>query len=246
MFGLNNYGGSCWVNACLQGIFRIPELIARYNGSEEPANPLDNSLLTIWRTKGTEGLKDLFDAIRTEKMPAGHGIGDSNEAPVYICDKLPLMEKLCSFKVTEKVECSCGFSNLKEDTQIQFSLFPSGRTTLTQTIFNAVKEEVLDSWKCDKCESRGTAKKSFFMSSFPKVLIFKFLSESLISFPVEIVINSYRYHLLSILYFNGGHWWTTARNIDEEWVTYNDNGVSRQKIPSSKYSNMLIYYRVNE
>jgi len=31
MFGLNNFNGSCWVNAALQAIFRFPHVQARYN-----------------------------------------------------------------------------------------------------------------------------------------------------------------------------------------------------------------------
>jgi hypothetical protein len=61
MFGLNNFAGSCWVNACLQGIFRIPEVINRYTREiHDKDNVVDVSLNKIWNSHGKDGLKDFF------------------------------------------------------------------------------------------------------------------------------------------------------------------------------------------
>ena len=61
MFGLNNFAGSCWVNACLQGIFRLPEIIDRYTReTHDKKNVVDESLNKIWNSKGQDGLKDFF------------------------------------------------------------------------------------------------------------------------------------------------------------------------------------------
>jgi hypothetical protein len=58
MFGLQNFRGSCWVNACLQAVFRIPEVQDRYtNGKHDTSNVLDEALYKIWSSKGELGLK---------------------------------------------------------------------------------------------------------------------------------------------------------------------------------------------
>ena len=66
MFGLQNFKGSCWVNACIQGIFRIPEVQTRYSeGIFEQGNVLDECLCKIWKTQGQEGIKEFFQSVKT-------------------------------------------------------------------------------------------------------------------------------------------------------------------------------------
>ena len=106
MFGLHNYRGSCWVNTCIQAVFRIPEVQERYNtDSFDKGNIIDECLCKIWKTKGEDGLKQLFDAVRTEVMPAGNGIGDSHELLQYLCDKLPFLDSLMRFKIADSIQC---------------------------------------------------------------------------------------------------------------------------------------------
>ena len=128
MFGLQNFSGSCWVNACLQAVFRFPEVQERYsNNRADKENQIDVSLETIWNSRGKLGLKDFFDVVRTVSMPAGHGIGDSHELLNYLCDKLPYLNELCRFKVADTTECnSCKEKNVKEDSVTQYTIASDG------------------------------------------------------------------------------------------------------------------------
>ena len=57
-FGLRNQRGSCWVNATLQAIFRIPDVQTRYTAEAAlETSPVDVSLQEIWSSRGEEGLK---------------------------------------------------------------------------------------------------------------------------------------------------------------------------------------------
>jgi ubiquitin C-terminal hydrolase len=259
MFGLNNYGGSCWLNACLQSILRLPEIKERYNTVEtdKTLNSVDKSLSKIWKSKGSDGLKDLFNAISETnvsesgskpayEMLAGKSVGDSNEAFVYLCDKLPFLDLLCRYTFVERLECSCGFQQERPDSHVQFQLYPSKDTSLIQCISDVVKKETLDSWKCDKCSQRGSATKEIVMKSFPKILTFKIVSDKKVTHSDILVINSHRYQLLGITSFNGGHWWAFAK--DPSWVLYDDTRVRElqsNEVPSSQNAKMLIYYRIN-
>jgi ubiquitin C-terminal hydrolase len=250
MFGLQNHGGSCWLNACLQSIFRLPEIKSRYSGELVPINSIDESLHKIWTTKG-EGLKELFAAINTDANPAyemlaGRSIGDSNEALLFLCDKLPFLDELCRYHIVEKIECKCGFTQERKDSHIQFELYPTRNSVLTECISNVVKSEILDTWKCDQCSERGSASKHVLMKSFPKYFVFKLIGSAKVQYSTILVINSNRYQLMSVTAFNGSHWWAYSK--DEQWAMYDDSRVRQlrsNEYPTSSTAKMLIYYRLN-
>lgn len=256
MFGLKNYGGSCWLNACLQAILRIPDIKQRYDTLEEPLNSVDKSLQKLWKSGGQEGLKELFDSIHESntshtgnsayEMLAGKNVGDSNEAFIYFCDKLPFLDTLCRYTFIEKIVCPCGFQQERQDSHIQFQLYPSQKNTqITTCISDVVKPEILDSWKCDKCSERGKAHKQIIIKTFPKIFVFKLLSG--VIFANMLIINSNKYQLKSIVSFNGGHWWAYSKN--EVWTLLDDTNVRQlrpNESPSSSTIKMFIYYRVDE
>ena len=75
-FGLRNQRGSCWVNAALQAIFRIPDVQKRLSdGKHDTTNPVEVCLHTIWESDGQRGLKDLYSVVNTTLMPAGETSG---------------------------------------------------------------------------------------------------------------------------------------------------------------------------
>ena len=61
-FGLRNKNGSCWINAALQAIFRIPEIQQQLN-DDESENPVESCLAEIWGSRGDEGLKAFFECV---------------------------------------------------------------------------------------------------------------------------------------------------------------------------------------
>lgn len=250
MFGLRNYGGSCWLNACLQGILRLPELKSRYSGEFVPINSIDESLHKIWITKG-DGLKELFDAINSStsaayEMRAGRNVGDSNEAFVYFCDKLPFLDELCRYEIIDKIQCKCGFTQERKDSLIQFELYPKANSLLTACIADVVKSEQLDTWKCDQCSERGLAQKEISMKTFPKIFVFKIMANVHFQFSTILIINSIKYQLLSVVSYNGSHWWAHVK--ENNWVILDDTrirGLHPNQAPSSTTAKMLIYYRIN-
>ena len=254
MFPLNNYAGSCWVNACLQGFYRLPEVIDRYTlETHDKENSVDSSLNTIWNSKGREGLKDFFVAARTATMPAGQGIGDSNELLVYLCDKLPFLDSLCRFKTALEIKCPCGYRDLKEDSCIEYDLHPPNMNTpITQCITSTVQPEVLEGWKCDKCSEVGKATKQSLIGSFPKVMIFRVTSQnSSLEYSSVLVMNTKKYYLLSVISHTGGHWFTYAREMPpgKPWYTLDDTRIrehNEKEFPMSQMTKLLIYYRLEE
>jgi ubiquitin C-terminal hydrolase len=112
MFGLHNFSGSCWVNSCLQALFRIPEVQTKYS-DENSDNKIDESLQTIWKSKGEQGLKEFFDSVKTVTMPAGDSIGDAHELFQYLCDKLKFLDDICRFKIADTISPEVDIENLK-------------------------------------------------------------------------------------------------------------------------------------
>ena len=251
MFGLQNFSGSCWVNACLQSIFRIPEVQERYTElKSDPSNPIDTALQTIWTSKG-DGLQKLFDVIRTDMMPAGQGIGDSHELFVYLCDKLPFLDTLCRFKIADSIECkSCHQKQIKEDKVTEFSLSSNGtRIPISECIMSTVTPHEIADWTCEKCKEKGCTKQQL-IGSFPQVMVFHMVSTtSSVDYSSILVLNKLKYSLLSVCCYNGSHWWIYGRDkVGSSWFTLDDGRVDEhgpKEFPLSGKMRLLIYYRLN-
>jgi ubiquitin C-terminal hydrolase len=255
-FGLRNQRGSCWVNATLQAIFRIPDVQTRYTAEAAlEASPVDVSLQEIWSSRGEEGLKSFYDCVRTAVMPAGEGIGDSHELLEFLCDKLPFLDKLCRFKVANVVKCSnpsCEYKDTKVDSLIEFSISPNGRKqSLTDCVAQAVSPSVIPDWTCEKCKHRGCTKQ-LLMSTFPQVFVFHTTSlNTSVSYMTLLILNGQKYALSAVVCFNGGHWWTYGRGMPpgKDWVEYDDSNLHNHgpnHFPLSDTMRLLFYYRINE
>jgi len=252
MFGLHNYRGSCWVNACLQAFFRIPDVQLRYNKSKvEYINEIDKHLHTIYKSKGEDGLKDFFESVRTETMPAGQGIGDSNELFVYLCDKLPFLDELCRFKIANTIACkNCPEKQIKEDSVIEFTLSSTGKfVPISECISNVVQPQTIDGWKCDKCSQLGCTSQQL-IGTFPKVMTFHMVTpQTSVNYSSILVLNGKKYALSSVICYSGSHWWTRARDMPPglSWYTLDDLHITSHgpdKFPVSNMMRILIYYRL--
>ncbi len=127
MFGLRNQRGSCWINAALQGVFRIPELQKRFaDNQEDQKNAVEVCLAEVYGSKGEEGLKDFYECVKTKTMPAGEDVGDSHELLDFLCDKVPFLDKLMRFNVGHYLKCShCDYNVTRKDTVTEFEITPS-------------------------------------------------------------------------------------------------------------------------
>jgi ubiquitin C-terminal hydrolase len=252
VFGLRNIHGSCWINGCLQALFRIPELQTRYSTKQaDKENPVDLALQKVWLSKGEDGLQDLFEIIRTVHMPAGRGIGDSHELLNYLCDKIPLLNELCRFKIGNVVECvNCKHREIREDSVTEFSLTSDGKyVPISDCIRESVISHVIDDWTCEKCSKKGCTKQQL-IGTFPKVMVFHMVSpEKSVDYSSLLVLNNRRYALSSVICYNGSHWWTRGRNMPPglSWYTFDDQTVTEhgsKQFPVSNMMRILIYYRL--
>lgn len=256
MFGLHNYNGSCWVNATLQALFRLPEAQTRYSGADtfDRANSVDASLFTIWDSKGERGLREFFEAVRTETMPAGSDIGDSHELFQYICDKLPFLDEMFRFKIAHSMECkSCKKQTITHESVIEFDLDAvAGKSaTLAKCIGKTVEPYGVDEWTCEACKGTGAVRQQL-IGTFPQCLMFHApISNTSIEYSSILVMNKRKYALSSVVCFNGGHWWTYGRDMPPgtSWYNLNDTNIREhgpKQFPVSPQMRMLIYYRVEE
>jgi ubiquitin C-terminal hydrolase len=254
MFGLRNQRGSCWVNATLQSIFRIPELQERFNNDEADSNnAVEQCVQEIWGSKGEEGLKSLYACVKTSNMPAGEGIGDSHELLEFLCDKIPTLDKLCRFKVANIIKCNnCSYKDVKVDSMIEFSIAPThAKQTVPDTMVAAAQPFVIDDWTCEKCKKKGCTKQ-FLVSTFPTVLVFHMTSmNTSVSYAAITIINGIKYALFAVVCYDGGHWWTYGRDLPpgHPWFELNDTHVRNHgpnSFPLSDSMRLLFYYRLNE
>lgn len=252
MFGLHNYRGSCWVNACLQSLFRIPEVQERYNSEiYEKGNLIDECLCKIWRSKGENGLKELFEVIRTDSMPAGRDVGDTHELLQYLCDKLPFLNDLMRFKIAYSIQCkNCDYKQVKEDSVTEFPIATDRHNVpLIECIADVVKPIEITEWKCEKCQKKGCTKQQL-IGTFPKVMMFHLIPlDGSTQYTSILGVNKRQYALASVACYNGAHWWAYGRDMPpgSSWYTLDDTRVqehSPKQFPLSNRARLLIYYRL--
>jgi hypothetical protein len=255
MFGLRNQSGSCWINATLQSLFRIPEVQQRFTNDEaDTKNPVEMCMQEIWASKGDEGLKPLYECIKTVTMPAGEGIGDSHELLEYLCDKIPFLDKLMRFKIAHHIQCSnCSYRDMRHDSLIEFSIAPQEAKSISvsQAIVQAVTPVTIADWTCEQCKNKG-CNKQLLLTTFPDVLVFHQTSiKTQVTYTALLVVNGIKYSLLAVVCFNGGHWWTYGRDPPpgNPWYELNDQHVRSfdpKSFPLDRTMRLLMYYRLKE
>jgi ubiquitin carboxyl-terminal hydrolase 8 len=130
-------------------------------------------------------------------------------------------------------------------------------------------DEVINTWKCEKCKKNG-CNKTINLWSLPNYVIIhlkRFTNsgnriDTNVDFPIDDLNltkyisgdkkdpNNYIYSLYAVNYHSGnaksGHYWSVCKNLDNNWYKYNDADVSEfndiNNI-SSKESYILFYYR---
>lgn len=252
MFGLNNYRGSCWVNACIQSVLRIPDLQKRYSSGEyDKTSLIEECLYKIWKSKGDDGLKEFFEVVRTDTMPAGKGIGDSHELLQYLCDKVPILDEIMRFKIAYSIQCkNCNYKEIKEDSVTEFAIATDkDRVPLIECIGDVVKPVEISEWKCEKCEKNGCIKQQL-IGTFPKAMMFHLIPlDGSAEYTSILGINKRQYALSSVVCYNGSHWWTYGRDMPpgSSWYTLDDTTVREhgpKQFPLSNKARLLIYYRL--
>lgn len=255
MFGLRNTRGSCWVNATLQALFRIPELQKRFtDGEEDGNNPIETCLAEIWGSRGDEGLNDFYSAVKTINMPAGEGIGDSHELFAALCDKIPFIDKLVRFKVMKIVQCKgCNAKEEHPDSYIEFSVTPTRRRqSVSESLVEMVSPSDVPDWYCDKCKTKSGCTTQLLVGTFPKILVFHACSLSgSVQYTPVLNLNQYNYALFAVVCFTGGHWFTYGRNMPpgKAWHLLDDTTVQTYDpthFPMADNMRLLMYYRINE
>lgn len=251
-FPLPNIRGSCWINASLHSLFRCPALQDRYNQSEsDSSNPIDVCLQTLWDSKGKSGLKEFFDCIRTEDMPAGLGIGDSHELIQYLCDKLPWLDQLCRFKVGDVITCNhCGDKSTKYDSLNEITVTPSKHMSIHEAVQEVCKPIEIEERTCEKCNKNG-CKKQLLFSTFPTMLMFYRSSlEHSMEYSSVLVLNGRKYALFAVICYNGSHWWTYGRDlpVGSAWYRLDDDTlteITNKQFPVAGAMRMLLYFLVD-
>ena len=90
------------------------------------------------------------------------------------------------------------------------------------------------------------------IQSFPKILLLHVYTEpqKRTSYCSNLVINGRKYSLLSILSYNGAHWWSYGRDGQgQHWHTFDDTRVVEHRaneFPVSHTMRVLIYYQYDE
>jgi ubiquitin carboxyl-terminal hydrolase 8 len=136
-------------------------------------------------------------------------------------------------------------------------------THCLESYFNT--NEHIDSWKCESCKKNGCSK-NINLWSLPNYIIIhlkRFTNngkkiETHIDFPIDDLNisqfistekgdpNNYIYSCYAINYhngdLNGGHYWSSCKNLNNHWYTFNDANVSKVTDLSSLTKNAYLMF----
>ena len=129
-------------------------------------------------------------------------------------------------------------------------LFRSGAgKSIAECIENTVRPTEINDWTCEKCKSKGAIAHQL-IGSFPQYMIFHLMIDSNVNYSSILILNKRKYALISVVCFNGGHWWMYGRDgVGMPWYILDDMQVQNhgpRQFPISNTTRMLIYYCVNE
>lgn len=132
------------------------------------------------------------------------------------------------------------------------------------------QKENVDDWKCDKCKKDTSCYKTSELWNIPNYLIIHLKrfdnngkkNTNFVDFPLEDLDitkyvsqwrkdkNNYIYSLYAINYHSGtsksGHYWSSCKNLDNNWYLFNDGNVSKynsKKHIITQDAYILFYYR---
>ena len=282
--GLRNLGALCYINSTIQQLFWIPKfrhsiLSANDSKPKDKSNKLtddDNILhqtqkLFTYMTFSSYGEfipKDFVFSISFfgERIQTNVML-DSSEFYLHFCDLIKtalekteykyLIEDIFCGKIKEKKICSeCKNVTYKEEEFKSISLEVKDMKDIFHSLDKYFSEEVIDDYKCDKCNNKVKLKKFTLLSSLPNTLVFhlkkiiynnKGQSEKINSkydFPLELDIKKYcientkvkdeyyKYRLRGINIHKGnaegGHYLSLIQTSKEEnkWYLFDDSNIS--------------------
>jgi ubiquitin C-terminal hydrolase len=156
---------------------------------------------------------------------------------------------------------------------INLNILNTPSCSLSNCLDNFFTQSNIDDWKCDKCNNIGCTE-SLNLWSLPNYLIIQLKRfdnngikiNNLIDFPIDDLDltqyilpkkndpNNYIYNLYAINYHSGninnGHYWSSIRNLDNNWYILNDGHISKYSNNSDMKMNLvtsnaylLFYYR---
>lgn len=191
--GLPNIGATCWLNALIQCM----RVCREWNETSDDPFTSDFLKLVNYETDNTTSfLKKL------PVNPFGDGPSDSQEALMYILDKLEKTIKLKSFtgEVTQTV------------------VYPGGRSTTKNPCtvwFHQEKEDVISNYEDSTGKIHHVAAIQRELTKVPEVLISDKVTESL-----------FGKKLVGIIHWAMGHY-VAFVNSDGEWYCANDVSVTK-------------------
>ena len=231
VFGLPNFGNSCYMNASLQCILQIPEVAQFIESRErindnEPFYSLCRSVLNASKKNSGELTAKTLDLFRWTGSRFFSGSDEQQDALeffVKLIDSMPLLRSLFSFSLNVKFTCAGCNAILESVNQrmydIPLDIFPP---------------DLVDDVLCPNCSLSSTkAYKSCKLNSYPPYLLFD--CEKMCGISAFIIMNKLskisidksNYELISVVLHAGsnkeGHYISCVKEFSTgEWYLCDD------------------------
>jgi ubiquitin C-terminal hydrolase len=146
-----------------------------------------------------------------------------------------------------RIKCSsCGKTDIKFESYNTLNLDIASKNNIYECLDNYFNNEVVDNWHCEKCKITSQCNKTCKAWTFPDYVIINLKRGThvkdthLVDYPLkdlnltrytEQTKINYIYDLYAVCNhsgnLNGGHYYASCKNMDENWYEFNDANVSK-------------------
>lgn len=252
VFGLANYGLTCWFNSAIQTLLSSDAFLTTCK--EVQNNAIASTFVAIYDSRGdAKHLHRLYECYKKHHPASSHGQQDSHEGLTNFMDMVgAAINKVFTHDYKIYIKCrDCHYKTAPTHNQNFYITIPLTTDDIGAYVYRHINKIDAD-FRCTKC-ARTNCEQIYQLSFAPKVILLlfpKYGDKCLVKFPKTFSIKStpqpLTYKVIAqIEHFggmSGGHYVAFGKRGHEEFL-FNDSSVQKYAMLPTANTYLVAYER---